>query len=162
MSDENLSSIVTSVAIQARKIKTGKRALLPNGKPKPLPGTRSNKAGMIVLTDGQLGAPTHQERASKLIPRDPSRMSVENQIAALKRKIEQDLRSVVSLTQHGRIDKAVITCGIIATSRNRLVLLAEQASQALAADPVEDTQAIRKSPIKVQTKVKRYKPWSDK
>lgn len=142
-----------------RIIPAGKRALGPNGKPRP----ELNKAGATVVPlTGALGAATKLNRNRNLLAKDPSKAMIEAQVASLFRSIRECLKEVTNHQSAGRIEKAIFVCGLIATKHNRIRHLQEQWATAKAADPVPETETARKPKTRAVIKPKRYSRFSDK
>jgi hypothetical protein len=157
MTGEPITPDTPPVAI--RVIPKGKRALSANGQPKRTP---LNKAGLVSPLAGALGAPTKQTRLTRAIPKDPSRQSIEHQIASLNDSIRKTLREVVSLVRSGHVEKAVFTCGLVATKQNRILALVDQYARAQDENAIPAVDPVTKPKTKTVRARKTYKTWSDK
>lgn len=110
------------------------------------------------LHAAKLGA--HRVPVSK--PRDPSRASVQTQLAATQKAIDYNLKLITRLVSRGRFDQAGKVCEIVTRQRMRRMDLIRKRNDMLAQPAVpEPAPRTRQSRTRALVKVKRYKMFSD-
>lgn len=102
--------------------------------------------------------------------RDPERQAPHTQVAKVMAELRNNLKRIAGLmnsmdgspADENRLNKAAFLCSLVARERNKLIQLGKNYVEAKAADPVPDVPIHHASKLRVQTKVRRYKMFSDK